>query len=237
MVTPACWTRNVLVAGLLAAGLGACATTTPPSTLLAAVRPALAPAGFLDLCRRDPGECRDETPDAPAPRFSPAVWSELVAANDLVNHRMRPRTDMEVYGEEEHWASASDPQDRGDCEDFALAKRRELVRMGYPKSALAMAVVFSARTGRHAVLVASTSEGDYVLDSLSPWVRPWRSAGYMFLERENRDWLTWASVESAPLLDNARSEPRLTIAQLQSVPALRDAAATAAVALAPAPGS
>lgn len=226
--------RAIRLGGVLAAAasLAACATVERPSTSIVAQQSAMAPAGFLDLCRRAPGECVDEQPLAPRPQLTPALWGELNAANGAVNTHMRPRTDMEVYGEEEHWASASDPQDRGDCEDFALAKRRLLVQGGVPKSALSLAVVFSARTGRHAILVVQTGQGDFVLDSLSAWVRPWRESGYIFLEKQNSDWRTWSVVDDTPMSREIGFERPVTIAQLQRV-AGEPATATAALASRP----
>ena len=47
-----------------------------------------------------------------------------------------------------------------------------------------MAVVLTPRGERHAVLVLSTDRGDYVLDSLTPWIVPWRQSGYRWLERQ-----------------------------------------------------
>ena len=51
-------------------------------------------------------------------------------------------------------------------------------------SALSLAVVLTPRGERHAVLVLSTDRGDYVLDSLTPWIVPWRQSGYRWLERQ-----------------------------------------------------
>ena len=40
-----------------------------------------------------------------------------------------PRTDMEMWGREEVW---SYPEGIGDCEDYALEKRRQLMALGVP---------------------------------------------------------------------------------------------------------
>ena len=55
---------------------------------------------------------------------------------------------------------------RGDCEDFALEKRERLIALGWDRQALALAVAYSPETGLHAVLIAQTDHGDFVLDNL-----------------------------------------------------------------------
>ena len=48
----------------------------------------------------------------------------------------------------------------GDCEDFALTKRRELIKAGLPSSALLMAVATTPSGEGHAVLVVRTDKAD-----------------------------------------------------------------------------
>ncbi len=48
------------------------------------------------------------------------------------NGRVRAADDIDQYGSREFWAY---PQaGYGDCEDFALEKRRRLIALGWPKS-------------------------------------------------------------------------------------------------------
>ena len=67
---------------------------------------------------------------------------------------------------------------------------------GVPSAALSLAVVESARTGRHAVLLANTDRGDFVLDNLEPWVLPWAKTRYTWIKRETGSSPTqWATLE------------------------------------------
>ena len=126
-------------------------------------------------------------------------------ANDEVNRIMRGATDWEVYHVADYWnAPPLVPGVRGDCEDFALEKRRLLVENGIPPAALSIAVVRTRRGEDHAVLIVSTLQGDYVLDNLEYDVRPWRKAPYTWISREGPgDDLGWVSLAPA----NTRNRP------------------------------
>ena len=76
----------------------------------------------------------------------------------------------------------------GDCEDFALTKRRALIRAGIPASSLLMAVARTRYGEGHAVLVARTTAGDFVLDNRGNALREWH--------RTDLSWLKIASAEN-----------------------------------------
>ncbi len=131
----------------------------------------------------------------------------LRAVNDQVNSLMRAATDIQNYGVADYW---NDPVlvrgVRGDCEDFALEKRRMLVEHGVPAAALSIAIVRTRLGEEHAVLVVTTDAGDYVLDNLTYDVRPWRRAGYTWVARQGPgDDLAWVSL--APANAAAPSRP------------------------------
>jgi predicted transglutaminase-like cysteine proteinase len=49
----------------------------------------------------------------------------------------------------------------------------------------------------HAVLLLNTTQGEYVLDNLTPWIVPWDEAPYQWRWREvGGDPLRWAAVAS-----------------------------------------
>ena len=79
---------------------------------------------------------------------------------------------------EDRWTIA--PQ-MGDCNDYAVTKRHELLKRGWPSSALLLAEVVMPSGGHHLILVARTSSGDLLLDNLSPMVRPWTQARYQWV--------------------------------------------------------
>jgi predicted transglutaminase-like cysteine proteinase len=130
---------------------------------------------------------------------NPDRLAEIARINREVNERVDWATDLEIYGVEERWAL---PQQRGnrlegDCEDYALEKRRLLIEAGIPPAALAFATTYSPSTGHHAVLIVRTSAGDYVLDNANSWILPWRETTYVWQHiQEGSDLLTWRDIAS-----------------------------------------
>ena len=125
--------------------------------------------------------------------------------NDQVNRIMRGATDAQVYHVSDYW-NAPDlvAGVRGDCEDFALEKRRLLIANGIPAAAISIAIVRTRVGDDHAVLIVSSRQGDYVLDNLQYDVRPWRKAGYTWISRQGPgDDLSWVSL--APANNRTRS--------------------------------
>jgi predicted transglutaminase-like cysteine proteinase len=123
---------------------------------------------------------------ATLPRATRGVMRQLDQVNRQINRSLIPRADADEYGADDYWALPLETGQRyGDCEDYVLEKRHALEALGYPQRALSIAFVESGRLKRHAVLLVSTDAGEMVLDSLSPWVVPWRQAGYVWLERQS----------------------------------------------------
>ena len=60
----------------------------------------------------------------------------------------------------------------GDCNDYAVTKRHELLARGWPSRALLLAEVIVPSGEHHLVVVVRTNEGDFVLDNLNASVRP-----------------------------------------------------------------
>ena len=57
-----------------------------------------------------------------------------------------------------------DDATQGDCKEFALAKRSRLIDLGWPASALLIAIAHVPSGELHAVLIVVTDDGDLVLD-------------------------------------------------------------------------
>lgn len=108
---------------------------------------------------------------------------ELDRVQREVNSRVSYRTDLALYGRAELWRVAAD---KGDCEDYALAKRQMLLDLGWPLEALRLAVC-NVETGEgHAVLMVDTAnEGTLVLDNRYPGVVPWNRLPYEWLRRQD----------------------------------------------------
>lgn len=133
-------------------------------------------------------------------RLTPTTWAQINKINRKVNRAITSRTDLEIYGQGEVWATPlADAQRFGDCEDFVLEKRRALIAAGFPRKALSIAVVLTPRNERHAVLLLNGEAGEYVLDNLNAWVTPWDKTQYRWRERQVAGSANhWAGVQPAP---------------------------------------
>lgn len=174
-----------LFLALVAALLASSASAQPFRFFMSSTLPdrheeAEPPPGFPDFCVRFADQCA--TP--PGPRtvltLDAAMWRQLNAVNHAVNAAIKPQDDQSHYGREEYWTIPTDG--RGDCEDYALTKRKDLLDAGLPASAVRIAVVYSLKTALHAVLTVSTDKGDFVLDSLTDKIMLWNATDFTWIE-------------------------------------------------------
>lgn len=126
------------------------------------------------------------------------LWAQVIAVNTQVNAAIRAGDDQRLHHQDDYWAiprAKGRARPVGDCEDFALAKREQLLALGVPADALSIALV-TTRTGlSHAVLLVASDEGEYVLDNLSPWVIHWTEARMTWRERQvPGEMLKWVNV-------------------------------------------
>ncbi len=120
----------------------------------------------------------------------------LSKVNSNVNAAIWPEDDSRHYGRVEYWTIPTDGY--GDCEDYALTKRKNLAEMGLPLSALRIAVVVTPSAVRHAVLTVVTDKGDYVLDNLTDDILPWDRTGFTWIERQDpTKAMAWVSLRPA----------------------------------------
>lgn len=149
-------------------------------------------AAWVKFCERFPGECAVNTAEAAVLPMTPGLWNALISVNRRVNGRVKPMTDRNHWGTVDSWDFPDDGI--GDCEDYQLLKRRMLVERGLPRRALRMTVVIDELGEGHAVLMARTDRGDYVLDNKTNAVLPWERTGYTFIKREGQDGSAWVSL-------------------------------------------
>ena len=142
------------------------------------------PVGHYEFCKRLPNECGDDGGDAGPAVLTKDLWKTILSVNYTVNTSIQPLTDMQIYGVEEYWAY---PRTVGDCEDYALLKRRMLQRAGIPVSDLLMTVVLQPNGEGHAVLTVRTDRGDFILDNMRNKVLLWSDTEYTFLKRQASD--------------------------------------------------
>lgn len=157
-----------------------------------------APAGFLSFCVRQPGQCADPGPVKEV-ALTPPLWQALQDVNEQVNIAIRPQDDRDHYGRNEYWTIPTDGV--GDCDDYALAKRAQLIAAGFPQAALRIAIVRTWWDEPHAVLTVVTDHGDFVLDNLVADVKAWTATDYKWVERQDPDRaMGWVSISENPPL-------------------------------------
>lgn len=139
------------------------------------------PPAFLSFCAKHPAECRRSGATMRQVVLTPERQRDLQEVNSRVNSAISEISDQAHHGREDVWSIPTDGQ--GDCEDFALLKRKQLIERGWPSSALLIAVVATPAGEGHAVLMAATSEGDLVLDNKTSRIWPWTQTGYLFFTR------------------------------------------------------
>ncbi|HEU0309754.1 MAG TPA: transglutaminase-like cysteine peptidase [Sphingomicrobium sp.] len=96
------------------------------------------------------------------------VIAKLEAVNSYVNARVRFVDDRVQFGVADRWMAPAETltRGRGDCEDFALAKRAMLRAAGVPEKDLYLVVLKDlSRRADHAVLVVRAAGRFLVLDN------------------------------------------------------------------------
>ena len=141
------------------------------------------PVGHAEFCKSRPDECRAFAHPVELVSLTEGLWQQLLSVNAGVNQHVAPVTDQDLYQVAEFWTY---PNGYGDCEDYALAKRRELVNAGWPASTLLMAVVKQANGEGHAVLMVRTDRGDLVLDNQVGSIDLWSQTPYKFIKRQSQ---------------------------------------------------
>jgi len=82
--------------------------------------------------------------------------------NAQVNASVTYKTDLEQYDKPEHWCL---PTNFGDCEDYALLKRKLLLEQGWPSDKLGLCVCYMPDGQGHCVLWVDTDKGQFILDN------------------------------------------------------------------------
>ena len=139
---------------------------------------ALAPFSFVKFCLDYPGDC----PKSAGPgriHLTSAHMAELASVNRAVNAAIRPTPDTSAMRFWKLNVSA------GDCNSFAVEKRHELIRRGWPAAALALTVAKTSWGEGHLVVTVRTDQGDLVLDNLRSNIIPWQKTGYDWIMRQS----------------------------------------------------
>jgi predicted transglutaminase-like cysteine proteinase len=162
--------RDVIFGSMLLTMWVTCGTTATPR--LISDEPTLAPMAFTKFCFRYPTECETTAGSFAIFSATPIVLTQerhaqLAAVNSAVNRDIAPRA-ASTSPAHENWLIKPNA---GDCNDYAVTKRHELLAKGWPSRALLLTEVALPTGEHHLVLVVRTNEGDLVLDNLKPDLR------------------------------------------------------------------
>ena len=155
--------------------------------------PTLAPMAFTQFCLKYPSDCKPQRLLFGDDRIelNKMRWSELENINRTVNSSIHPeRNENGLAGEK--WLLGPV---RGDCNDYAVTKRHQLVARGWPARTVLLSEVATASGEHHLVTVVRTNGGDLVLDNLTDRIMPWSRTPYRWLRIQTpKNPNYWASI-------------------------------------------
>ena len=155
--------------------------------------PSLAPMAFVRFCMRYPQDCKVRgmalRPELAS--LTKMERAELVKVNRDVNRAITPHEKTNGVSAEEWLLSPRE----GDCKDYAVTKRHELLARGWPSSSLLLTEVIVASGEHHLVLVVRTREDDLVLDNLNENVRPVLQVPYQWVRaQQTKNPKLWSTI-------------------------------------------
>ena len=145
------------------------------------------PFGWAEFCARaeNSADCNVVSLPAADAVMDERAWAIARRVNRAVNAAVEPVSDLINYGVEEYWSYPTNG--KGDCEDYVLQKRRELMNLGFPREALLVTVVRDLVGEGHAVLMLKTTSGDFILDNKNNVIRRWTLTGYHYVKRQSQE--------------------------------------------------
>jgi predicted transglutaminase-like cysteine proteinase len=211
-----CLTLCTAIAGILLVSVASAGTLVPPdpTTLTPIVEssPTLAPFQHVRFCLHYPADCQSSSGPASRIELSVQTVQLLDRVNREVNLSIIPK--VKSYGRdlEDSWTIAPDT---GDCNDYAVTKRHNLIESGLPSSALRLSVIKTASGIGHLVLIVATTNGDLVMDNLTVAIRPWQTTDYQWLKIQSasdpRFWNEIKSPGSSPSLAQVGRKLRVAV--------------------------
>jgi len=165
-------------------------------THMAFETPALAPFAYSRFCVHYSDDCREHGHvfrKARTMELTIDRWNELMSVNRQVNASIIP---VQITGPNtfDSWRVA--PR-KGDCNDFAVTKRHELLMRGWPSRALLLAEVVTPAGEHHMILVVRTRSQDLVLDNLTGAIKSWSKTPYQWVRVQTpSNPNLWASISA-----------------------------------------
>src|SRR6516225_8507149 len=155
--------------------------------------PAIPPAGFLGFCAKHLPECLSRGQEPTTIELTDERRQAIEAVQTTINASITPRLDPAHV-----WDYSTDGT--GDCNKFALTKRRELIAQGFPKGAVLLATATTERGEGHLVVVVRTDRGDFVLHNRVAHVVDWSSLPYHWVSVQSQQSpVRWLSILSQPI--------------------------------------
>lgn len=153
-------------------------STLDVNTPIISASPALAPFQHIRFCLRYPEDCKSNSANNERIVLKIETMDLLKRVNHSVNQSIVAKTKSYGSNLDDIWTLSPDT---GDCNDYAVTKRHELLENGLPSSALRLAVVMTPSGIGHLVLVVATTQGDIVLDNLAKNILPWQVTSYRWV--------------------------------------------------------
>ncbi len=187
--------RNISLAVIGLFGLIGLASPDPANagSYLPTGAAAIPPAGFIGFCVKHLQDCIAKPQEPASVELTDAQRRALETVQYDINTSIRPRIDPTNA-----WDYPTDGT--GDCNKYALSKRRALIAMGWPRNALLLATATTETGEGHLVLVARTDKGDLVLDNRVPHVVDWTTLPYHWISVQSQQSpVRWVSILSEPI--------------------------------------
>ncbi len=144
----------------------------------------LAPMGHVRFCLQHPDDCQPGKVDFRRRHIALTEerWNELNQVNRDVNRDITPDPTLGPATEEWKISPTS-----GNCHDYAVTKRHELLALGWPARDLLLAEVVVPSGEHHLILVVRMKDIDLVLDNLNANIRTAAMTRYQY---------QWVRIES-----------------------------------------
>lgn len=142
------------------------------------------PIGYRDMCAYRAYLCvsdKNTQEETPPYQLGAEGLNFLLEINRYWNEKITPRIDKAEY-----WSGSVTI---GDCEEFAVAKRRTLIRNGFSPSQVLLLMVKEDPNSSmaHLVVLVRTDRGNFILDNLNQNVVTFEATRYIFVKRQRED--------------------------------------------------
>jgi len=129
------------------------------------------------------------------------LWADLRKVNKEVNKDIRYKVDTQLYDQDDYW-TVIEGKGQGDCDDYALTKIARLIKnTDWKRENLSIGICYvedsKGRVGKgegHAVAIALTDRGDFVLDNRHKDVVAYDKLPYRWVMMEDYSKGEWVRI-------------------------------------------